>query len=588
MLSFRKKIFISYLGVFLIFVALMFPFATNTVHKMVLKAMQDRATELIEKIESAQNDEDLVKRIKAQRNLFFFRVSIITNERKVLYDSHVRRVLGPKFSQEYVVHHPEVEEAFEEGSGHHEDYSMLLGGQKFVYMAKSFDFHGKTYIMRTAFPYKYVMEITEDFKIGFVVLSTAVLLLFTLMTWFIINHLSKPIQQIITDIIPYQKGEIKHLPEIRLASVNPSDDFGKLANTLNSMSAKIQNHINSLTDERNEKEAILEALVEGVIAINPDMTVAYANQMALKFLGFENQNLLGQNFEVTNQTKCYTLLEDCQKEGRPLTENIQIKKEGQKIYLDIVAAPKKENSGAILVMQDKSAHYKILEMRKDFIANASHELKTPITIIRGFAETLHDNPDLPKETSIEITGKIVRNCQRMTSLIKDLLTLADIEKLSSNRLVECDLMEILEHAREMVLDIYPTAQISINKYSDKDLHVLADPDLMDLALTNLVENAAKYSNAPAEIKVVIAEEDSFVTVSITDKGIGIPENELENIFQRFYTVNKAHSQKMGGTGLGLAIVESIVEKHFGKITVTSVLGQGSTFKVFIPKYVLES
>ena len=147
MLSFRKKILFSYLGVFLIIIALMFPFATNAVHRIVVRAMQDRATELIEKIDTAQNNDDLVKRIKQQRFLIFFRVSIITNDRKVLYDSHVTRILGPKFNQEYIVYHPEVEQAFKEGYGYSEDYSMLLGRQKFADMAKTFDFHGKTYVI---------------------------------------------------------------------------------------------------------------------------------------------------------------------------------------------------------------------------------------------------------------------------------------------------------------------------------------------------------------------------------------------------------------------------------------------------------
>ena len=583
MLSFRKKILISYFAVFLVFIALMFPFATNTVQKIVVKAMQDRATELIEKIQSAQTNDELVKRLRQQRFMVFFRVSIITNDRKVLYDSHSKQVLGPKFNQEYVVYHPEVEQAFREGSGYNEDYSMLLNGQKFAYMAKTFDFHGKTYVMRTAFPYRYFVELSEDFKIGFVALSTAVLLLFTIMTWFIIHHLSKPIQQIITDITPYQEGQITYLPEIKLSTVNPYDDFSKLASTLNSLSARIQSHIDALTLERNEKEAILESLVEGVVATDLQMNVSYANNMALKMLEMDKDSLIGKNFGMTHQPKFYALLVDCQKEGKPLTDHIQIQKEGRKIYLDIIAVPTKDSKGAVLVMQDQTAHYKILEMRKDFIANASHELKTPITIIRGFAETLHDNPDLSKEISAEITTKIVNNCLRMTSLIKDLLTLADIDNLPRSRLIETNLADIFEHSKTMVLDVYPKASIEIDIKMDGPPEVIADPDLIDLAFTNLIENAAKYSKQPAQIKVTLEEEGNYLKATITDKGIGIPQNDLEHIFERFYTVDKAHSRKLGGTGLGLSIVQSIVTKHFGKITVQSVVGQGTTFIVLLPK-----
>ena len=583
MFSFRQKIFISYIVAFLIFLALLFPFAVETVKSIVQKSMEDRAIELIEKIQTAPNNDALIRMLKDQKPVIFFRVSIITDERKVLYDSHIKRVLGPRFSQEYVVDHPEVLEAFEKGIGYHEDYSELLG-QKFAYMAKAFDFHGKTYVLRIAFPYKYVVELTHDFQMGFLGLSAIVLFLFAVMTWFIINHLTRPIQQIITAVKPYQQGLESRVPEIKIKSLSPSDDFGKLASTLNSLSAKIQKHINTLTLERNEKEAVLESLGEGVVAIDNEMFVIYANNMALKLMGCEGMNLIGQSFSMTGQDKCYKLLASCQIEKKVLTDTLYIKREGTKLFLDIVAAPKKDETGAILVLQDKTAHHRMLEMRKDFIANASHELKTPITIIRGFAEALHDAPDLPRETSVDITGKIVRNCLRMTNLIKDLLILTDIEHIPVSRLVECDLHDMIQHCSYMVKQVHRDANIQINVLSDKDMHVMADANLMEMAFMNLTENAAKYSNPPAQITINMSHIDdgNKMKITVADKGIGIPENDLEHIFQRFYTVNKAHSRKLGGSGLGLSIVETIIEKHFGKISVQSQLGEGTTFTIVLP------
>ena len=207
MFNFRQKVFISYLALFLVFLVLIFPFASQTVKKIAGKAMEDRANEIIERIRTAPNDEALVRRLKDQKPLIFFRVSVITDEHKVLYDSHVKRLLGTQFSQEYVVDHPEVLEAFKSGVGYNVDYSELLS-QKFAYLAKAFDFHGKTYVIRTAFPYEYVAELSHDFELGFLGLATAVLLLFSILTWFIINHLTRPIQQIIEAIRPYQRGEI--------------------------------------------------------------------------------------------------------------------------------------------------------------------------------------------------------------------------------------------------------------------------------------------------------------------------------------------------------------------------------------------
>lgn len=579
MFSFRQKIFITYVALFIVFTSLTFPLVSGIVRTIAKKSMKDRANELIAKIQSAPNNDALVRRLKDQKPVIFFRVSIITDDGRILYDSHNKNLMGPRFSQEHVIDHPEVLEAFKTGSGYTEDFSELID-QKFSYYAQAFDFHGKTYVMRIAFPYRYFADLRNDCEIAFLALITSILLLFSAMTWFIINRLTRPIQQIINAVAPYQEDKQTTLPEIRLTSSSSEGDFVKLAMTLNSLSNKIQKHIDTLTAERNEKEAILESLVEGVVAVDAEMKITYANSMAQKLIGSE---LMGHNFSAAHEPKSYALLSTCQREKQPLNDNITISTEDKKIYLDIVAAPKGINSGAILVMQDKSPHYKLLEMRKDFIANASHELKTPITIIRGFAEMLHDNPGLPSETTGEMTSKIVKNCQRMTSLIKDLLTLSDIENIPLSRLAKCDLVKMTEQCVNMLHDIYPDAIVNIHRESNIPYNISADPNLIELAFMNLLENAAKYSKAPALINVSFKKLGTKIQITLSDKGIGIPKADLEHIFERFYTVDKAHSQKLGGSGLGLSIVQNIVQKHFGQITIDSVLGEGTTFTILLPE-----
>jgi len=581
MFSFRQKIFLSSSIAFFIFIILLFPFISQWVHHIVIRSMEDRVTEIIKNIKDAPNNEALIRRLKDQKSLVFFRVSVISHEHKLLYDSHVKRILGPKFTQEYIVDHPEVLEAFRVGVGFKEDYSQLLK-QKFAYFAKAFNFHGRVYVLRTAFPHQYVNDITHNFEVGFLVFATSILLLFGLMIWFIIHHLTKPIQKILQTVKPYQEGLQPALPEIDTSLLNPRDDFTKLAMTLNILSAKVKVHIDTITNERNEKEAILESLVEGVIAVDENLVITYANHMANKQINPSQIDLVGKNFAVLEQKQCFELLQKCQKEHKPLTDTLEIYQNGKKIYLDIVAASKKDNRGAIIVFQDKTAHYKIFEMRRDFVANASHELKTPITIIRGFAEALHDNPGLGRDVQEKITEKIMRNCKRMTSLIKDLLTLADIENIPSSRLSECNLQELAERCVSMVLEIFPDADIKIDKLKER-VRLVADEDLLELAIMNLIENAAKYSARPANIHIALDDYVDYVEIKISDKGLGIPVIDQEHIFDRFYTVDKAHSQKMGGSGLGLSIVKTIVEKHFGTVCLESELGQGSTFIINLPK-----
>ena len=464
MLSFRQKIFANYAIVFVTFLILMFPIVHAWVEHIVFKTMEERASEIISYIQEAPNHEALVRRLKDQKSLILFRLSVIDDHRKVLYDTHVKRKLGPKFSQEYVVEHPEVLQALKEGLGYHEGFSEILQ-KKFAYFAKAFDFHGHQYVLRTAFPYEYVEEIAYDFEIGFLASASLCLLMFSLMTWFVVYYLTKPIQSIIKTIKPYQAGLQATLPAIDVTNLNPRDDFTKLALTLNSLSSKIQGH---------------------------------------------------------------------------------------------------------------------LDMRRDFIANASHELKTPITIIHGFAETLHDNQDLPKEIQSEITSKILRNTIRMGALIKNLLTLADIENIPSSRLSSCDLLAVVDNCRITLLEVFPEAQVEIVAKS-RQVKLTADTELLELAVINLINNAAKYSPKPAQITVTLEETDEQVMIAVADKGMGIPAADQKRIFERFYTVNKAHSQKMGGSGLGLSIVKTIVEKHFGSLSLHSQLGVGSTFTVWLPR-----
>lgn len=568
MFSFRQKIFVSYILIFLVFLFSLFPMANYIVQRIVKTAMENRGRELIERIRYAPNNEALVRLLKEQKPLIFFRVSLITHDRKVLYDSHMKRILGPRFSQEFIVDHPEVIEALKTGVGYNEDYSDLLG-QKFAYLALRFDFHGETYVLRTAFPFRYVMEMQTDFELGFLLLATAILGLFSLMSWIIINHFTKPIQRIINGVRPYQERQVETLPLFDLRNENPRDDFTKLASTLNSLSIEIQNQLDTLRTAGLEKQVLLESLVEGVIAVDSRLNPTFINSSAQKLLG------------DTIPSKCLEILALSQNTGKVQSDSIEVKTDGKTNYLNIVAAPKNDYSGAILVVQDKTQDYRLLEMRKDFIANASHELKTPITIIRGFAETLHDNPLLPEETLKDVTTKIVRNCERMTTLVKDLLALADVENLPASRVEKMNLIDILQKGRQTVLAIFPEAQITLHRTDA--LIITGDPELIEMALTNLINNAAKYSNPPIRIDVYAEDLGDRVSIKIADKGIGIPASSLDQIFERFYRVDKARSRKVGGSGLGLSIVKTIIEKHFGTISVASTVGEGTTFSITLPK-----
>lgn len=579
-MSFRRKIFISYLIVFLIFTTLLYPVVTSLIEGIQEWNLKSRAKELIANLKTAPNFQNLLERLKQREKFLFFRVSLISPKLETyLYDSH-RQIAS--FDSEKLLTQPEVKQAFEKGSGYDVRFSPLFG-QEMAYMAVKFEYNGGDYVLRAAFPYGQIAALTNDLTLTFLLLGIGVLLLFSFLAWFIIHVLTRPVTQIIQAIKPFQTGKSDHIPEIHLGKgVRSNDEFGQLAETLNSLTKRIEIQIAYLTHEKNEKSAILESLVEGVVAVDQHMVVNYMNKTAENFLMISADELVGDNFSLAKQPACEELIREAQEKQQPVLLVIKPDKK-QKKFIDAVAVPRGEKGGALLVLQDKTSLHKVIELGRDFIANASHELKTPITIIRGFAETLHDHPELSREVYSEITEKIVRNCHRMGTLVKNLLTLAAVDEgLPSSRLQECDLNDLAEQAIQTVLAVHPDAQITIVKKGEPPFHLLADSDLFLQAILNLLDNAVKYSKPPAYVTIQIEKKDLEYIVRISDRGIGIPSEDLDRIFERFYAVDKSHSRSLGGSGLGLSIVEQIIEKHHGKIDVESDLGKGTTFIITLP------
>ncbi len=578
-MSFRQKIFISYLAVFLIFTTLLYPVVTWFVEHIQEKNLRKTTEEIIASVEEASSLENLIEKLKQREKFIFFRLSLLSQTEGYLYDSH-REISG--FESERVLDEPEVDKALTNGLGYIIRYSPLFA-QEMAYMAVSFNFKDKDYVLRTAYPYGEIASLTHDLALAFLLLGIVLMLLFSFFAWLIIHYLTRPVTQIIQAIKPYQLGKAEHIPQIKLGKeMGAKDEFGQLAETLNSLTKRIETQIASLVYEKNEKSAILESLVEGVVAVDRAMTVIYMNKTAEVFLGLSDKQLVGKSFSLAGMPAGLELIREAQEKKQPVVRTFSPGRE-QRRFIDAVAVPRGDEGGGILVLQDKTSLHKVIELGRDFIANASHELKTPITIIRGFAETLYDHDDLSKEVYKEITEKIVRNCLRMDTLVKNLLALAAVDEgLPRSRLHECDLVETAEQAIQTILTVHPDAQISIKTDGEEPFLLLADGDLIFQALINLLENAVKYSKPPAQVEITVERKPTELCVRITDHGIGIPQEDLDRIFERFYAVDKSHSRSLGGSGLGLSIVERIIEKHHGKIDVTSELGKGTSFTITLP------
>ncbi len=439
--------------------------------------------------------------------------------------------------------------------------------------------HASLFVLFTAFVF-FISEFVEEKTLRFriVTVGGGLIFLYSLLTCLVVYRLSRPLQKIIDAIAPHQDREV--LPKICLEPLAFEGEFGKLALLLNSLIEKIEKQIERLKQQRKESEEILHSLSEGVIAVDIHGNTIFANRAASKMLGIDLPISRLDYFKSELVVKCHEVIQQVLQTSEPASECWE-RRENGRLYLELSAVPRIGHHGVILVIQNKTSDYKILDMGKDFIANASHELRTPITIIHGFAETIQDHPNLSPQLLAEMASKIVRTSGRLEKLMKSLLMLADMENFYIDQLQTIDLVGLAEQCKNLLLTSSPQVQIALHSDLPK-VPIAADPLLLDLAIMNLLENAVKYSADPVHIDLSVAVAGDEAQIRVRDQGIGIPEGDLPHIFDRFYTVDKARSRKSGGAGLGLSIVKTIVEKHRGKVFAVSELGRGSVFTISLP------
>jgi two-component system phosphate regulon sensor histidine kinase PhoR len=355
------------------------------------------------------------------------------------------------------------------------------------------------------------------------------------------------------------------------------------------MAGHLGHIINEISAVKNRLEALLENTVNGIIMIDDQSRIAYINPAGMALLGLE-QNPLGGN--VIEAIKSYDLLEMIDKvksEADPLCKSIQVYQADEKhIEVNVVPINEGKREGAmsiLIVMNDITETRRLEKVRKDFVANVSHELKTPVATISGFAETLLSEGDENAEHVEEFSTVIFKEAQRMKKLINDLLELSRLEsgKVSLN-IQPLDMISLIKESIALVKMRNPIAKARIEfNEPGEELQFDGDPDSITHILENLLDNALNYSNDGGLITVNLERYGKKgVRVSVRDEGEGIPEAELPRIFERFYRVDKARSRKTGGTGLGLAIAKHLVENHGGTLEVESYPGKGSIFSFALP------
>jgi two-component system phosphate regulon sensor histidine kinase PhoR len=367
------------------------------------------------------------------------------------------------------------------------------------------------------------------------------------------------------------------------------DDIGALAESINELAVNMRERMDVANKERNQLLAILSSMVEGVIAVDRADRIVHLNEAAMRMLRLSAGDLIGSRiWDGIRNPQIIQPLQEVLRDGIPRNAEVLIAGRASDQVLELAAAPLRDGSGnlagALAVLHDVTELRRLQGIRKDFVANVSHELKTPVTAIGGLVETLLDDHEMEPAQRVHFLERIHAQNDRMIALVRDLLTLSRIEADSYGlELERVDLRAVLQDSLRTLAPQASQHNLElVAQLPPEPLHVRSNDDAFRQIVDNLIDNAIKYTPEGGRIDVSLARERGQVECSITDTGVGIAEDEQERIFERFYRVDKARSREVGGTGLGLSIVKHLARAIGGDISLRSRPGAGSTFTLRLP------
>ena len=364
-------------------------------------------------------------------------------------------------------------------------------------------------------------------------------------------------------------------------------ELGEFAKNYNDMIKSLYNTFDELEYKNLQLRSILKSISNGILAIDIEGNILLINDEAKKMINCPKEVMVeGRNisFAIRNDMILKQIMMFMgSKENEKTVVNLD---DGRflRIKLDPVYLQNNKSIviGSIVNIEDISERVRAENMRKDFVANVSHELKTPLTSISGFAETLKLNENIDKETRNRFLGIIDGEANRLKRLIEDILTLSFIENDKKEEKESINLYSVYRRVEDMLMISAKTKSIELVCDADESINIRANADYVKQIILNLVDNAIKYTPENGDVNVKIFKEKDYAVIKVSDTGMGIPKEDQARIFERFYRVDKARSREIGGTGLGLAITKHIVINLGGTISVESVLEKGSTFTVKIP------
>lgn len=369
---------------------------------------------------------------------------------------------------------------------------------------------------------------------------------------------------------------------------NHYGDAGRLSNAINLLARNLQEMTIQEKIQGSQLRTVIDNMESGVILIDERGYVHLVNRKFLKIFGKKTKDYIGYlYYDVLEEERIYKAVQEAFLYEQKVKNAFTIALEVEKLYIEIVGAPIfneiNELKGAVLVFHDITELKRLEQMRKDFVANVSHELKTPITSIKGFAETLLDESMDDEAIRNKFLEIIYKESERIQALVNDLLELSKLEKDEMHILYEkVNISELIEEIAPIVQQAATRKEITLVTNLESNVIIDGDFDRLKQVCINLLNNAISYTPINGTVTLEVKVVDAKLHITVIDTGIGIPEDKMNRVFERFYRVDKARSRNTGGTGLGLAIVKHIVEAHNGTIKLDSKVGEGSTFSVIVP------
>lgn len=398
----------------------------------------------------------------------------------------------------------------------------------------------------------------------------------------IASRVTRPLEEIMRVAVDIAQKKFYR----RVRNLGKDDEVSRLGKAINLMAQSLQNQVERIRKSERRLNSIIETMESGVIMVDSTGKVSLANRAFERMFGIPASDIVNHSYKkLTYPYDLSPLITDCAEKCVRMRREIHLYFPEERT-LDVHLAPmwvEQNGVGVVVVFHDITAMRRLEQLRKDFVANVSHELKTPITSIRGFSETLLDGALKDEETCRDFLNIIYQESLRLERLIGELLDLSRIEsKQFLLRVERTSISSLIDSVIKTILDQAKQKQLSLVVEIPDNFEVEVDPDRMRQILLNLLTNAITNTPKGGEISVKAIKENIQWSLSVSDTGIGIPENDLPRIFERFYRVDKARSRDSGGTGLGLAIVKHLVEAHHGKIQVKSHVGKGTTFTLTFP------